>query len=91
MDKKPDIGIDGGIVPANFEPEIELDNVSFRYPSRPDTLVLRNASLKVPRGSVVALVGPSGGGALAWGGSRTGRILYGLTSFNIQVSPPSSR
>lgn len=62
MDRKPDIGISGGAWPANFEPVIEMDDVSFRYPSRPDNMVLRHASFKVPRGSVVALVGPSGGG-----------------------------
>ncbi|EGD74247.1 ABC transporter B family protein [Salpingoeca rosetta] len=62
MDRQPSIGITGGDAPAHFDPEIELRGVNFRYPSRPDTLVLDDASLRVPTGSVVALVGPSGGG-----------------------------
>eukprot|EP00043_Microstomoeca_roanoka_P012782 m.124284 g.124284 ORF g.124284 m.124284 type:complete len:815 (-) comp15590_c0_seq2:410-2854(-) len=62
MDRKPDIDIKGGEEPTSFDPVVELRNVSFRYPSRADTLVLQEASFTVPKGSVVALVGPSGGG-----------------------------
>eukprot|EP01087_Luapelamoeba_hula_P008466 TRINITY_DN2112_c0_g1_i1.p1 TRINITY_DN2112_c0_g1~~TRINITY_DN2112_c0_g1_i1.p1 ORF type:complete len:940 (-),score=175.17 TRINITY_DN2112_c0_g1_i1:114-2885(-) len=42
--------------------DIEISNVSFRYTSRPTKVVLKNISLTIPRGSVVALVGRSGGG-----------------------------
>ncbi|VDH92845.1 ATP-binding cassette, subfamily B (MDR/TAP), member 9 [Mytilus galloprovincialis] len=41
---------------------IEFKNVTFAYPSRPDTNVLKNVSFTVQPGEVVALVGPSGGG-----------------------------
>ncbi|EFJ31808.1 hypothetical protein SELMODRAFT_86998 [Selaginella moellendorffii] len=41
---------------------VEFRGVSFRYPSRPDVLILNNLSLKVPAGSTVALVGASGSG-----------------------------
>ncbi|KAK9244769.1 P-loop containing nucleoside triphosphate hydrolase protein [Lipomyces tetrasporus] len=41
---------------------IELKNVRFIYPSRPDVTVLRDFSLKIPAGSTVALVGASGSG-----------------------------
>jgi ATP-binding cassette subfamily B protein len=40
--------------------EIRFEDVSFEY--RPGTAVIRDFSLKVPGGSVVALVGPSGAG-----------------------------
>ncbi|KAI9291730.1 P-loop containing nucleoside triphosphate hydrolase protein [Neoconidiobolus thromboides FSU 785] len=40
--------------------EIEFKNVSFHYDSR--LSILKNISFKVPSGSTVALVGPSGGG-----------------------------
>lgn len=41
---------------------IEFDKVNFSYPSRPDTLALKNFSLKIHHGEHVALVGPSGAG-----------------------------
>eukprot|EP00534_Pseudo-nitzschia_fraudulenta_P011656 CAMPEP_0201217136 /NCGR_PEP_ID=MMETSP0851-20130426/189901_1 /ASSEMBLY_ACC=CAM_ASM_000631 /TAXON_ID=183588 /ORGANISM="Pseudo-nitzschia fraudulenta, Strain WWA7" /LENGTH=710 /DNA_ID=CAMNT_0047506771 /DNA_START=160 /DNA_END=2292 /DNA_ORIENTATION=+ len=41
---------------------IEIKNLSFRYPSRPDVPVIDNLTLVVPSGSVVALVGASGSG-----------------------------
>lgn len=41
---------------------LSLDNVSFRYPSRPDMAALENFSLNIAPGETVALVGPSGAG-----------------------------
>ena len=41
---------------------IEFENVNFSYPSRPDTLALKNFSLNIRHGEHVALVGPSGAG-----------------------------
>ncbi|KNC84739.1 hypothetical protein SARC_03051 [Sphaeroforma arctica JP610] len=41
---------------------IEFRDVSFAYPSRSDVMVIDDVSLTVAQGSVVALVGPSGGG-----------------------------
>ncbi|EAQ97428.1 ABC transporter, permease/ATP-binding protein [Congregibacter litoralis KT71] len=43
-------------------PNLELRNVSFSYPSRPDTLALNNISLHIEAGKSLALVGPSGAG-----------------------------
>jgi ATP-binding cassette, subfamily B, bacterial MsbA len=45
---------------AQFEREIVFDRVSFRYGK--DDLVLSEVSFRMPRGKVVALVGPSGAG-----------------------------
>ncbi len=42
--------------------QISFDNVTFSYPTRPDTAALRNFSLKVSPGETVAVVGPSGAG-----------------------------
>jgi ATP-binding cassette subfamily B (MDR/TAP) protein 1 len=45
---------------ANVAGEVEFKNVDFCYPSRPESPVLANFSLRVPAGHTVALVGPSG-------------------------------
>ncbi|EEU41025.1 uncharacterized protein NECHADRAFT_91240 [Fusarium vanettenii 77-13-4] len=42
--------------------EVELNNITFSYPTRPGVTVLDDFSLKVPAGKVTALVGPSGSG-----------------------------
>lgn len=42
--------------------EIELENVTFSYPCRPNHTVLRNVSLKIGTGEIVAIVGSSGSG-----------------------------
>lgn len=49
-------------IPNSFRGEVQFDNVSFSYPSRPDALVLNNVSLQVRPGQTIALVGDSGGG-----------------------------
>jgi ATP-binding cassette subfamily B protein len=41
---------------------VELEHVTFRYPSRPDTEALADVSATVRPGEKVALVGPSGAG-----------------------------
>jgi ATP-binding cassette subfamily B protein len=48
--------------PLRLRGEVELQNVTFRYPSRPEIAVLADISLKARRGEVTALVGPSGAG-----------------------------
>jgi ABC-type multidrug transport system fused ATPase/permease subunit len=42
--------------------EIELSNITYYFPTRPETLVLNNFSLVAKRGQSIAIVGPSGGG-----------------------------
>ena len=55
--------LEGENLVLNGEPaSIEIENLSFRYPSRPDVPVIDNLSLNVNPGSVVALVGASGSG-----------------------------
>ncbi len=50
----------GAIALADFQKEIVYDHVSFRY--NHDAEVLTDVCLRIKRGEVVAIVGPSGGG-----------------------------
>jgi ATP-binding cassette subfamily B protein len=49
-------------LPARVAGSIRFDNVTFRYPSRPESPALENFSLDVAPGETVAFVGPSGAG-----------------------------
>jgi ATP-binding cassette subfamily B protein len=49
-------------LPARSADGIRFENVSFRYPSRPDTLALKDYTLDIPAGETIAFVGPSGAG-----------------------------
>jgi len=51
-----------GLEPNECRGEIQLQNVEMYYPARPNRRILNGMSLSVPPGSIVALVGPSGGG-----------------------------
>ncbi len=63
---------------------VKLDDVHFRYPSRPDLPVLRGVTLEARPGERIALVGPSGAGKstiisllLRFYEPDSGRILIG--------------
>ncbi len=49
-------------LPEPARGEVQLGNVTFRYPSRPDSPALSELSLTLEPGQKVALVGPSGAG-----------------------------
>jgi ATP-binding cassette, subfamily B, bacterial len=49
-------------LPTPVQGAIELKNVTFAYPTRPDTLALTDLSFKAAPGEHIALVGPSGSG-----------------------------
>jgi ATP-binding cassette subfamily B protein len=85
LDTEPDIS-----APAHPKPlpkpakgAVSFEQVSFHYPSRPDSKALHEVSLKVEPGEAVALVGPSGAGKstmfqmlLRFYDPQTGRILF---------------
>ncbi|EXB65324.1 ABC transporter B family member 20 [Morus notabilis] len=64
IDRVPKIDPDdnSAMKPPNVYGSIELKNVDFCYPTRPEVLVLSNFSLKVNGGQTVAVVGVSGSG-----------------------------
>ncbi len=49
-------------LPRPVRGEIAFENVTFRYPARPEVSALNGVSLRVAPGETVALVGPSGAG-----------------------------
>ncbi|VCU58293.1 ABC transporter, ATP binding/permease protein [Tritonibacter mobilis] len=49
-------------LPEPVRGELTFDNVSFTYPSRPDTSALDQVNLTIQPGETVAFVGPSGAG-----------------------------
>ncbi|CAI0455747.1 unnamed protein product [Linum tenue] len=59
---KIDIANPEGEILENVRGEVELRNVQFAYPSRPESIIFRDFCLKVPSGKTVALVGGSGSG-----------------------------
>jgi ATP-binding cassette subfamily B (MDR/TAP) protein 1 len=64
IDLVPNIDPDSneGIVPVEVKGAIELKNVSFNYPNRPNLAVLKELNLKIKPGQTVAFVGSSGSG-----------------------------
>ena len=66
LDARPEIdaeSIEGKtVIKENVRGQIRLENVHFRYPTRPGVRVLSGLSLKVEPGTYIALVGASGSG-----------------------------
>jgi subfamily B ATP-binding cassette protein MsbA len=67
-------------IKEGFNSEISLNNISFKYE---DDLVLKNFSLKVPKGKSVALVGQSGSGKSTIANLVT--RFYDVTSGSITI------
>ena len=62
LDTMPGVPTTGGATLPALRGLLELEDVSFAYPTRPDSRVLQSVSLTVQPGTVVALCGPSGAG-----------------------------
>ncbi|XP_044487111.1 ABC transporter B family member 25-like [Mangifera indica] len=63
LDRESSMPKSGNLCPlGDQDGEVELNDVWFAYPSRPNHMVLKGITLKLQPASKVALVGPSGGG-----------------------------
>ncbi|CAA2959744.1 ABC transporter B family member 11-like [Olea europaea subsp. europaea] len=61
-ESKIDPSDEAGMTLESVKGEIELNHVSFKYPTRPDIHIFRDLSLAIHSGKTVALVGESGSG-----------------------------
>ncbi|EGZ78064.1 P-loop containing nucleoside triphosphate hydrolase protein [Neurospora tetrasperma FGSC 2509] len=83
-----------GIKPAECRGNIELQDVVFAYPSRPNIKVLQNFSLTIPANKTTAIVGFSGSGKSSvlgllerWGCPESGTITLDgrkIEEYNLQ-------
>jgi ABC-type multidrug transport system fused ATPase/permease subunit len=59
----PGVALGAPTNPARIDsPDLRLDGVSFSFPARPETRVLKDISFHVPAGETLAIVGLSGSG-----------------------------
>ncbi|KAA8518717.1 hypothetical protein F0562_016509 [Nyssa sinensis] len=64
IDHKPSVerNSEAGLELDSVMGQVELKNIDFSYPSRPEVRILNNFTLTVPAGKTIALVGSSGSG-----------------------------
>ena len=73
LHREPAIAPTGGDKLEHVRGDVRFEHVTFAYPGRPDVTVLKDFSLELKSGEVVAIVGPSGAGK-----STIASMLYRL-------------
>lgn len=83
LDHPSAIESDEGLAVESLQGRVQFEAVEFRYPSRPDEVVLDGFDLTIEPGEAIALVGPSGSGK-----STVARLLsrfYDVTGGRVVV------
>jgi ATP-binding cassette subfamily B protein len=62
LERTPELATGGDLRPDAIDGRVQLADVSFAYPARPEVVVLDGIDLGLEPGTVTALVGPSGAG-----------------------------
>lgn len=62
VEYKPKISNNLGRKVDSLDGDIVLEDIDFKYPSRPDSIIFEGLNLKIKQGENVCLVGPSGSG-----------------------------
>uniref|UniRef100_A0A8C5LH42 ABC-type antigen peptide transporter n=1 Tax=Jaculus jaculus TaxID=51337 RepID=A0A8C5LH42_JACJA len=62
LDRTPAYASSGLLAPSHMNDLVQLQDVSFAYPNRPDVLMLQGVTFTLRPGEVTALVGPNGSG-----------------------------
>ncbi|KAJ7985442.1 hypothetical protein DPEC_G00352080 [Dallia pectoralis] len=62
VDRTPQVPEDGSLAPQTLKGHVQFKNVTFSYPTREDTAVLKDLSLDLLPGTITALVGACGSG-----------------------------
>lgn len=63
IEREPKIPVQGGrVLKENLSGNVIFDNISFAYPVRIESQILKNLTLEIEKCSVTAIVGPSGSG-----------------------------
>jgi len=98
---KPGIGTGGSLLAPRGGWHVEFQNVTFRYPSRPNVVVLDDVSFSVSPGESIGIVGHTGAGKstitallLRLYDPTSGMILINgsdLKEYNVYRSTPTHR
>lgn len=76
--------------PRKGDELVSIRNASFKWSASADEETLKNVSLSVKKGELVAILGRVGDGkvrlfAIEWGGRRRGRLTYCLARFQFML------